>query len=90
MAKVLRLLGRQLAKGRQRGRRHCEGGRCKSPLVVVDRVVLLRLRRRMQVVVLLLVVRLERLRNIVIVPSDSTSCCARIIRPLLPGVDILT
>ena len=44
----------------------------------------------MHVVVLLLVVRLERLRNIVIVPSDSTSCCARIIRPLLPGVDILT
>ena len=44
----------------------------------------------MHVVVLLLVVRLERLRNIVIVPSDSTSCCARIVRPLLPGVDILT
>ena len=44
----------------------------------------------MQVVVLLLVVRLERLRNVVIVPSDSTSCCARIVRPLLPGVDILT
>ena len=44
----------------------------------------------MHVVVLLLIVRLERLRNIVIVPSDSTSCCARIIRPLLPEVDILT
>ena len=57
---------------------------------MVDGVVLLRLSRWMHVVVLLLIVRLERLRNIVIVPSDSTSCCARIIRPLLPGVDILT
>ena len=53
-------------------------------------MVLLRLRRWLHVVVLLLIVRLERLRNIVIVPSDSTSCCARIVRPLLPGVDILT
>ena len=57
---------------------------------MVDGVVLLRLSRWMHVVVLLLIVRLERLRNIVIVPSDSTSCCARIIRPLLPGVDIST
>ena len=51
-------------------------------------MLMLLLRRMMRAVVELLGLIVERLtlvlRHIVVAPSDSTSCCARVIRSLLP------